>query len=180
MDFEELLGVIFVLYLLGSMVAGFFRRGRPRQSTDEKAPGRPGLPEVLDTDELERRLRELATGRREARPEPEPERQPVEQEPRPQRPIAPPTVAPTPPAPVRAPAALPVRRDEFGWDELSDAALQDADKQRRKRAQTAGQSLPPVIEGFVRRGDAWQAAFVMKEVLGPPRALSPHRGRPRF
>lgn len=177
LDFEELLGAIFVLYILGSMVAGFLRRGRPQRPTDEKAPGRPGLPEVLDTDELERRLRELATGRQEVQQEPEPHPQPVGPE---VAPAAPPAVAPPRPASVRVPAASPVQRDELDWDELTDSAWADADKPRRKRRETAGTSLPPAIDDIVRRGNAWQAAFVVKELLGSPRALSPHRGRPRF
>lgn len=181
MDFEELIGVLFTLYILGSMVAGFFRRGAGgRKSGSEGRAKGTGLPRVLDMDELERRLRELATGRRVPEPEPEPQAERVA--------ASPPTTTAVP-TKVSIPAVVsdgPKHRGgqwtvpEDGWEELPDPAWAAVEERPVSRRAAVADGLPPVVADVARRDNPWQAAFVIKELLGPPRALAPHRGRPRF
>lgn len=193
MDFEELLGALFVLYILGSMVSGFLRRGRPagRSSEDGKGvgPGRPRFPQVLDMEELERRLRDLAEGRPTERGGAE---EPPAKPARPRPTASIPDIAPAPEAPtfrtetVRVPAVFPTdseidRWQDDDWDDVERDESWARSKSPSERPGAKGPApLPPSVAAFMEQGNPWQAAFVVKEVLGPPRALSPHRGRPRF
>lgn len=192
LDFEELLGALFVLYILGSMVMGFLRRGRRPGSGDGEGPGRPGFPQVLDLEELEERLRDLAAGRRPGEggyassgPGPQVEPRPDAPEP------APPAVgtAPTPPAvaTVRIPAVVPAAMrpeedwaDADEWAELEDGSWSEPSALPGSGTTSGVRALPPAAASLLDRDNPWQAAFVIKEVLGPPRALNPHRGRPPF
>lgn len=197
LDFEELLGALFVLYILGSMVSGFLRRGRQvRTSGDEPSSsgkGRPRFPQVLDMEELERRLRDLAEGRPPGQrddPAPFGEREAGEGT---ETPVAaPPTPAGVPTearkprsVTVRVPAVVPAAADPDGWaadedwDDVRDSSWPTMQHLPKEPAASRATALPPAVLSYMERGNPWQAAFVIKEVLGPPRALNRHRGRPR-
>jgi|SRR5690625_3817961 len=202
LDFEQLIGLLFALYILGSMVAGFFRRGRSGGRGRPTGPARPGLPDVLDMDELERRLRELAgerveeydpseapASREPGKPEPRPELTPpvTSAPPSPPRPAMPPMTPAGPrPAPVtRLPREdmRPLRDDDFeGWqdDETDWARWARGEEAFPARASDAKRpdavpGLPPVVAAYMRQGKPWQAAVVVKEILGPPRAFARRR-----
>lgn len=220
MAFEELIGILFVLYILGSIVAGFLRGagGRPAQ------PGQPPVyPEVLDMDELERRLREARE--REHPPESRSPADEFESEP-PMRPSPERTVAATVQRASERAATTTMLRDSeraatttmrraperatfAGRTPLQPSRVRDADNDwgddaddaewealersegltvrpgSRNREMTPPRSgmssgrVPEPVQAFLERGNPWQAAFVVKEVLGPPRALSPYRTWPR-
>lgn len=174
---------MFVLYVLGSIVAGFLRGagGRPAQ------PGqRPMAPEVLDMDDLERQLREARD-----REHPPPAAPPADD--------WTPTVQPAAPSPVRRPDPAAARPstgsqpaemqvawdDDFAddWGDGSDSEWEDAERTARRRRperKRAGDGrLPAPVHAFLDQGNPWQAAVVVKELLGPPRALAPYRTWPR-
>lgn len=237
MSFDDLFGLLILLYVLSSIVGGLLR-GRGSEGRG------PGQPEVLDMDELERRLRE-----RRARQETvKPAAQPAAEAPRPAPAPAPaprpapapapmasteapesrpaastvlpaaPTVAPSAApsarplaAPTAKPAAPTVRRslapvgstlrgavqlsrpktpdDDWGVD-MSDldwdavAAQEEIPRRRARRLRSATPApkprpLPAAIRYYLEHAEPWQAAVVLAEVLGPPRALAPYRVWPR-
>lgn len=196
MDFEQLIGVLFTLYILGSMIAGVVRRGRPTPPGDGegRGPARTGLPEVLDMDELERRLRDLAGGRV-GRPDPTgPAQSPEPSVARTPTPSASPSASEpaVPSLPQGAPRPVPAAtRSTFPEGDRWRGAVDDWESWEEgvwepERSRTASEgypskaaSLPPAVEAYMRKGNPWQAAFVVKELLGPPRALYPHRNHPR-
>lgn len=117
----------------------------------------------------------------------------VEWRPTVQRPTPP--AAPTSPpraTPGRAPAVerTPLQPSGMGdrdddWEiDVEDAEWEavEAEMARRPAGREAGPErrgleaqppgLPAPIQAFVKGGHPWQAAFVVKEVLGPPRSLS--------
>lgn len=214
------------MYILSSIVGGIFRgRRRGGAAGDESV-----FPEVLDMDELERRLREARSQEEAA----EPVRELFSEEPRPTTvpatvptagpqasPAAEPTASPTAvpsaastAAPMAAPATptqkVPsaVKPSAIGgrtvvqpnWaqdaDDEWDVGLDDADwdtlegdgvrthrpagaRRRPPTPPSKRGALPEPIAAFVKDGHPWQAAFVVSEVLGSPRALAPYRTFPR-
>ena len=66
MEFDELIGALFGLYILLSILSGVLRGVRGRGP----GPGREAGPEVLDMEELERRLREAQVLEQEEAPRP--------------------------------------------------------------------------------------------------------------
>lgn len=214
MSFDDLFGLLILLYVLSSIVGGLLR-GRGSEGRG------PGQPEVLDMDELERRLRE-----RRARQETvKPAAQPAAEAPRPAPAPAPaprPAPAPAPMASTKAPESRPaaptakpaaptVRRslapvgstlrgavqlsrpktpdDDWGVD-MSDldwdavAAQEEIPRRRARRLRSATPApkprpLPAAIRYYLEHAEPWQAAVVLAEVLGPPRALAPYRVWPR-
>jgi len=214
MSFDDLFGLLILLYVLSSIVGGLLR-GRGSEGRG------PGQPEVLDMDELERRLRE-----RRARQETvKPAAQPAAEAPRPAPAPAPaprPAPAPAPMASTEAPESRPaaptvlpaaptVRRslapvgstlrgavqlsrpktpdDDWGVD-MSDldwdavAAQEEIPRRRARRLRSATPApkprpLPAAIRYYLEHAEPWQAAVVLAEVLGPPRALAPYRVWPR-
>lgn len=225
---------MFVLYILGSIVAGFVRGAGGRPARPDQSPM---FPEVLDMDELERRLREArdrehppessATGSEPTESSPPAQGQsaaPPTSEWRPtvrptatmtgsDRPMVPQTTSTsvgrstpqTPAAPVdgraersavagRTPLQPSWVRDRaYDGDTDGDGADWEeierfeglSDRHRTSRASVRVETihrrlpsdgrLPSPIQAFLDEGNPWQAAFVVKEVLGPPRALAPYR-----
>lgn len=192
--------------------------------------GGEGAPEVLDMDELERRIREARARRVSVETVSEPLREEGERTeqtaPAPPRPAEP--AATRRPAPSAAPHVVPSAKPQTapatapqgaprpaadgsrlrvtvqpsklrgladdwdgGMDDLDWKALDDQEEavrrlgpwhgRRRTRRMDARprQSLPAPISRFMERGHPWQAAIVVAEVLGQPRALARHRVWPR-
>lgn len=209
MEFDELIGALFGLYILLSILSGVLRGVRGRGP----GPGREAGPEVLDMEELERRLREAQI--LEPEEAPRPGRRAPETAPAPApAPSAAPPVAQRRPAAPGAPTPEPARTTlrppsvgpstlrpgwasaaEDDWDAAFD--LEDADwaaleaeeplrrplpaaaEPRPAEKEAAPAALPAPIQAMVDQGHPWQAAFALKELLGPPRALAPYRVWPR-
>lgn len=198
MGLDELFSLLFFLYVLGSVLSGLLRRSA--------GPGAPNGTEedpelVLDMEELERRLRR-AREERLGRPQPpasswdgpagpaspfegpmgpgSPLEAPVAPAARTVRPTAARAVQPAKPT-VRPSTMAPSVRgvpfdDDLGGDWGVPAAPAPRPAARRRRP-AAG--LPPAVAAFVRKGQPWLAAVVMREILDPPRALRPYRVWPR-
>src|SRR5690606_1990194 len=214
MSFDDLFGLLILLYVLSSIVGGLLR-GRGSEGRG------PGQPEVLDMDELERRLRERRarqeTVKSAAQPAAEAPRPAPAPAPAPRPAPAPAPMASTkapesrPAAPTAKPAAPTVRRslapvgstlrgavqlsrpktpdDDWGVD-MSDldwdavAAQEEIPRRRARRLRSATPApkprpLPAAIRYYLEHAEPWQAAVVLAEVLGPPRALAPYRVGPR-
>lgn len=186
----QLLVGLFILYILRSVFEGISRGGRAgkRGPDSSEKPGLPTWSDVLDMDELERRLRELrgdepsAESSSETFVEREERYPPVLSIPAPVSP--PPTsepatiAAPQQPAPParRTAEAVDMWADDGDWDDaLLDSVWDDVPlpaTHRRDRAARRTDQLPAAVQAYVDRGTPWQAAFVLKELLGPPRGLS--------
>lgn len=80
--------------------------------------------------------------------------------------------------------------DDADWtadvDDAEWEAMEEEGTPRRTAAgsstpagKAAGGRLPDPVQAYLDKGRPWQAAFVVQEVLGPPRALAPYRTWPR-
>lgn len=198
MDFEGLIGFLFLIYFLGSIIAAVFRRERSRgdgPKTPQTGRRRGSVfGEVLDMDELERRLREARDAAMETV---EPRAAEADDDPAPEAPapipvpppaaelppvVVPPVAAPPEPRPRRPRRVFPAptMAGDPRWETVMDDELQaEAATPPARTAAVATADLPPAVQNALRRGKPWQAAFIMQEVLGPPRGLRPHRPGPQ-
>lgn len=199
----QLLGTLFVLYILRAILQGL-TQGKPSASKHDERGSR--WSDVLDMDELEKRLREVRSTL-EGRPDsehitPAEETAPLEQPAADVEPVSaeemPASSAPIPPVVlfdhdqrVTSPISQRDVRPDDGlddwlsdvdddeWDELARHGW-SAERESQQFEHTAENRLPTAIDAYMQRGKPWQAAFVVKELLGPPRALHPFGRRHRF
>lgn len=182
-----------------SIVSGVLRGGR-------RGAPREDAPEVLDMDALERALREAREREQAGAPSPERSASPDSSAPT-AAPRAVPSTAPSQPrwaptvSPVDRRATPSVQRstladrtplqpswamdaDDDDWgidvdDADWEALEQEEGRTPRRTAARTDPRLPEPVQAFIDKGRPWQAAFVVQEVLGPPRALAPYRTWPR-
>ncbi|MFO7265134.1 MAG: hypothetical protein C0P62_002930, partial [Bacillota bacterium] len=75
-----------------------------------------------------------------------------------------------------------VDMSDLDWDAV--AAQEEIPRRRARRLRSATPApkprpLPAAIRYYLEHAEPWQAAVVLAEVLGPPRALAPYRVWPR-
>lgn len=196
MGLDELLSLLFFLYVLGSVLSSLVRRSAP-PGTPGETPDEPDV--IVDMEELERRLRRArvehvgeplppAARRREELPAQGPgsssgrlsETSPAGRE-APAIPKVRVSAARAPKPTVRRSRMAPriqgvAFHDDLGEEWVSTAAVVP---RRAGRRQGGVQPFPPAVAAILETGRPWLAAMVTREILDAPRALRPYRIWPR-